>query len=48
MEWKRKTRSRTGRVRLNLWERIVAWVREKLGLDKQRPSPLKELKIWRT
>lgn len=44
MEWFRETRSRAGRLRMNLWERIVLWIREKLGLDNQRPRPLKELK----
>ncbi len=30
------------------WERIFVWVREKLGIDRQRPSPLKELNTLRT
>ena len=48
MEWSRKSRSRPRRLRLNLWERIVMWIRRVLGIDKQRPSPLKEFKVWRT
>lgn len=41
-----KARGRLRRLRLKWWERIVVWIRRKLGLDKQRPSPLKELNVW--
>ena len=34
-------------LRLNWLERIFVWIRKRLGLDKQRPSPLKEMKVWR-
>lgn len=45
---KREAGSRLGRLRLNWLERVVVWIRKRLGLNKQRPSPLKEMKIWRT
>lgn len=37
-----------GRLWVTWWERAIAWLREIFGLNKQRPSPLKELKSWRT
>jgi len=45
---KRKAGGRLGGLRLRWWERAIAWLRRVLGLDKQRPSPLKEFNVWRT
>lgn len=44
MEWLNKASRSRRRLRLNWWERIFAWIRKVLKLNKQRPSPLKELK----
>ena len=40
---RRKVDSRARR----LWLKFVVWLRKVLGLDKQRPSPLKEMTTWR-
>lgn len=48
MVWKRKAGGSLRGLRLSWWERIIVWIRVILGLNKQRPSPLKEMKAWRT
>ena len=45
MERERKAGGRPRGLRLNCWERVAVWVRERLGLNKQRPSPLKEIRV---
>lgn len=48
MEWISSTLGGRWGLRVkDLWRRAVEWVRRVFGRDKQRPSPLKELKAWR-
>ena len=42
-----KAGSSPRRLRLRWWERVIVCIRRRLGLNKQRPSPLKEMKLWR-
>lgn len=48
MDWFSEAAGSLGRLWLRLLDRLWVWVRGSIGLNKQRPSPLKEMKVWRT